>query len=85
MESYPAPARALVAEMTAAFACASLSIVPTVRHADYIASWLKVLRADDRAIVRAASAASKASDYILSFTTNAKMARDRAVDGEVSS
>ena len=75
----------LVAEMTAAFACASLSIVPTVRHADYIASWLQVLRADDRAIVRAASAASKASDYILSFATNAEMARDRAVDGEASS
>jgi antirestriction protein ArdC len=31
----------LVAEMNAAFCCASLSIVPTVRHADYIASWLE--------------------------------------------
>ena len=52
----------LVAEMTAAFTCATLGIVPTVRHADYIASWLEVLREDDRAIVRAASAASKAAD-----------------------
>jgi antirestriction protein ArdC len=34
----------LVAEMTAAFTCASLGIVPTVRHADYIGSWLEVLR-----------------------------------------
>ena len=57
----------LVAEMTAAFACASLSIEPTVRHADYIGSWLAVLREDDRAIVRAASAASKAADYLLAF------------------
>jgi antirestriction protein ArdC len=57
----------LVAEMTSAFVCASLGIVPTVRHADYIGSWLEVLREDDRAIVRAASAASKAADYLLAF------------------
>jgi antirestriction protein ArdC len=57
----------LVAEMTSAFVCASLGIVPTVRHADYIGSWLEALRQDDRAIVRAASAASKAADYLLAF------------------
>ena len=62
----------LVAEMTAAFACASLGIVPTVRHADYIGSWLGVLREDDRAIVRAASAASKAADYLLAFRPGAE-------------
>jgi antirestriction protein ArdC len=53
--------------MTSAFVCASLGIVPTVRHADYIGYWLEVLREDDRAIVRAASAASKAADYLLAF------------------
>ncbi|PVE22725.1 antirestriction protein ArdC [Microvirga sp. KLBC 81] len=57
----------LVAEMSAAFCCASLSIVPTVRHADYIGSWLEVLREDNRAIVRAASQASKAADWLLGF------------------
>jgi antirestriction protein ArdC len=57
----------LVAEITSAFVCASLGIVPTVRHADYIGSWLEVVREDDRAIVRAASAASKAADYLLAF------------------
>ena len=46
----------LIAEMSAAFSCASLGIVPTVRHADYIGSWLEVLREDNRAIVRAAIA-----------------------------
>lgn len=56
----------LVAEMNAAFCCASLGIVPTVRHTDYIGSWLEVLREDNRAIVRAASQASKAADWILS-------------------
>ena len=35
----------LVAEMNAAFCCASLGIVPTVRHADYIGSWLEKWRA----------------------------------------
>lgn len=53
--------------MNAAFCCASLGIVPTVRHADYIAAWLEVLRDDNRAVVRAASQASKAADYILGF------------------
>jgi antirestriction protein ArdC len=57
----------LVAEMTGAFVCAALSIVPTVRHADYLASWLEVLREDNHAIIRAASAASKAADYLLAF------------------
>jgi antirestriction protein ArdC len=57
----------LVAEMTGAFVCAALSIVPTVRHADYLGAWLDVLREDNRAIIRAASAASKAADYLLAF------------------
>jgi antirestriction protein ArdC len=57
----------LVAEMASAFACASLAIRPIVRHADYIGSWLAVLRGDERAIFRAASAASKAADYLLAF------------------
>jgi antirestriction protein ArdC len=56
----------LVAEMSAAFTCASLGIVPSVRHSDYIGSWLAVLRGDEKAIFRAASAASKAADFLLS-------------------
>jgi antirestriction protein ArdC len=55
----------LIAEMGSAFLCASLGIVPTVRHADYIGAWLEVLKEDDRAIFRAASAASKAADWLL--------------------
>ena len=56
-----------MAEMASAFLCASLGIVPTVRHVDYLASWLEVLKEDKRAIFRAASLASKAANYILSF------------------
>ncbi|GLV23870.1 hypothetical protein TomTYG45_03120 [Sphingobium sp. TomTYG45] len=55
----------LIAEMGSAFLCAALGIVPTVRHADYLGSWLDVLREDSRAIFRAASAASKAADWLL--------------------
>jgi antirestriction protein ArdC len=31
----------LIAEISAAYLCASLNITPTVRHADYIGSWLE--------------------------------------------
>jgi len=55
----------LVAEMASAFTCAALAITPTVRHADYLGSWLAVLREDNRAIFRAASLASKAADFLL--------------------
>ena len=60
----------LVAEMCAAFVCAAMGIEPTLRHADYIGSWLKVLKNDNRAIVQAASMASKAADFILAFRAN---------------
>lgn len=67
----------LVAEMASAFLCASLGIVPTVRHADYLGSWLDVLREDNRAIFRAASQASKAADSLLAFRRD-EMAGERA-------
>ena len=57
----------LVAEIGVAFVCASLGVEPTVRHADYLGAWLEILREDNRAIVRAASAASKAADFLLAF------------------
>ncbi len=66
----------LIAEISAAFVCATLGITPTVRHSDYIASWLDVLREDNRAIVRAASAASKAADYLLAFRPGAAAPAD---------
>lgn len=64
----------LVAEITGAFVCAALSIVPTVRHADYVGSWLEIIREDNRAILRAASAASKAADYLLAFRPGSDVA-----------
>jgi antirestriction protein ArdC len=61
----------LISEMASAFVCASLGIVPTVRHSDYIGSWLEVLREDNRVIIRAASVAAKAADFILAFRPDA--------------
>lgn len=75
--SHPYAREELVAEMASAFVCASLSITPTVRHADYLGSWLEVLRADNRAIFRAASQASKAADFILAFRDTANEASAR--------
>jgi len=71
----------LIAEMGSAFLCAALGIVPTVRHADYLASWLDVLREDNRAIFRAASAAIKAADWLLARHA---AAQTEAVQGDTS-
>lgn len=70
--SIPYGKEELVAEMGSAFLCAALGIVPSVRHADYLGSWLEIIRQDNRAILRAASAASKAADYILAFRSDGK-------------
>jgi antirestriction protein ArdC len=60
-------AEELVAELGAAFVCASLglSTEPREDHAAYIASWLKVLKADSRAIFTAASKAQQACDWLI--------------------
>lgn len=56
----------LVAELGAAFLCAELGVTtgPRDDHAQYLASWLKVLRADKKAIFTAASQASKAATWL---------------------
>jgi antirestriction protein ArdC len=72
----------LVAEIATAFVCASLNIVPTVRHADYIGNWLSVLREDSRAIFRAAREATKAADYILAFRRLDSSAQSETVGEE---
>jgi antirestriction protein ArdC len=71
----------LVAEMCAAFCCATLGITPTVRHADYVGAWLEVLREDSKAIVPAASAASKAAYYLLAFRAGAGQPATTPADG----
>jgi antirestriction protein ArdC len=56
----------LVAELGAAFLCADLELAlePREDHASYIASWLKVLSADNRAVFTAAAHAQRAAEFI---------------------
>jgi len=60
-------AEELIAELGAAFTCAhlGLSTEPREDHAQYINSWLKVLKADSRAIFTAASKAQHATDWMI--------------------
>lgn len=55
----------LIAELGAAFLCAHCEINGQLQHASYIASWIKVLKGDKKAIFTASSAARKASEYLI--------------------
>jgi antirestriction protein ArdC len=57
----------LIAELGSAFTMAYLELesTPRIDHAQYIQSWLKVLRADARAIFTAASKAQQAADWLI--------------------
>jgi antirestriction protein ArdC len=56
----------LVGELGAAFLCADLRITdePRADHAQYLTSWLSVLKADKKAIFTAASKASEAAAFL---------------------
>lgn len=56
----------LVAELGLAFLCADLGIsnVPRPDHAAYVASWLKVMRNEPRAIFKAARLANEATNWL---------------------
>ena len=60
-------AEELIAELGAAFTCTylGLSTEPREDHAQYIQSWLRVLKADKRAIFTAASKAQQATDWMI--------------------
>jgi antirestriction protein ArdC len=57
----------LVAELGAAFACARLGISasPRADHAQYIKHYYQLLKSDDRAIFKAATAAAAACDFLM--------------------
>jgi antirestriction protein ArdC len=56
----------LVAELGSAFLSADLDLTPELRddQALYIASWIKVLKNDKRAIFTATSHAQRAADFL---------------------
>lgn len=59
-----------MAEMGAAFLCALTGIQGELRHEGYIASWLKLLKDDKRAIFRASGHARDAADFLLELQQN---------------
>ena len=63
----------LVAELGAAFLCADLELAlePREDHASYIATWLKVLATDNRAVFTAAAHAQRAAEFINSRAAEA--------------
>jgi antirestriction protein ArdC len=67
----------LVAELGAAFLCCGpweLDSEPREDHAQYLASWLRVLKRDSKAIFTAASKAQKAADYLISLQSTEPLA-----------
>ena len=58
----------LVAEIAASYLCADLGLVPAEaprgEHASYLASWLKALKNDNRAIFTAAAHAQRAATFL---------------------
>jgi antirestriction protein ArdC len=59
----------LVAELGAAFLCGDLGVTASPRpdHAAYLEHWLRIMKGDRKAIFTAASAASRAADYLKSL------------------
>lgn len=57
----------LVAEMGSAFLCADLGVQGKVQHDSYIASWLKVLKSDKKAIFTASSKAQQAHQFLVNL------------------
>ena len=73
-------AEELVAELGAAFVCADLRLAaePRPDHAQYVASWLKVLRGDKRAVFTAATKAQAAADWMHTRQAGAGMPAEKA-------
>ena len=63
-------AEELIAELGAAFWCAQAGVSAVTRpdHAAYLASWLRVLRTDARALITVASKAQAAIDHLNTLT-----------------
>ncbi|MQW86376.1 ArdC family protein [Sinorhizobium saheli] len=72
----------LCADIGASFICADLGIVPELEprpdHASYVASWLKLLDGDRRAIFQAAAHAQRAVAYLHDLQPQAETGREAA-------
>ena len=64
----------LVAEMGAAFLCATYDVPGELQHSAYIENWLTCLKEDNKAVFKAAALAQKAADYIKQLDATAQAA-----------
>jgi antirestriction protein ArdC len=72
----------LVAELGSAFLCADLELQqePREENAAYIATWLEVLKNDNRAIFAAAAKAQRAADYLHQKAAASRFPRPALLD-----
>ena len=70
----------LVAELGSASLSADLDLTPELRgdHGSYIASWIKVMKDNKRAIFTAASHAQRAADFLHGLQKSASTQADAA-------
>jgi antirestriction protein ArdC len=69
----------LVAELTSAFLCGHFGVEGQgLQHPEYLASWLKVLKADKHAIFQPARLATEASNFVLAGGVKAESDTDDA-------
>jgi len=76
-------AEELVAELGSAFLSAKCGIQGKLQHAEYLNSWIIVLKNDNRAIFAAASKAREASEYIHELSLEKQQSRVREQADEV--
>jgi antirestriction protein ArdC len=58
----------LIAELSAAILCSHFRIMGDLRHAEYLQSWLKALKAEPKLLWKSASEAQKIFDYLMDIT-----------------
>lgn len=58
----------LIAELSAAMLCSHFQIEGDLRHAEYLQSWLKALKAEPKLLWKSASKAQKVFDYLMEIT-----------------
>lgn len=58
----------LIAELSAAMLCSHFQIEGDLRHAEYLQSWLKALKAEPKLLWKSASEAQKVFDYLIELT-----------------
>lgn len=75
----------LVAELGAAFLCADVGVTNSPRpdHAAYVASWLRLMMNDTRAIFTAARKASEATDYVMKREPSERKIEEPKGGGEI--